>query len=143
MSKDMSQVFRWSVIILVVIATAAFTMSACGGGDEPESTPTVTIPTATAEPFGQRFVREQVAKTISRVALEYGCRVDPSDIDVSEIVEPSLWEVFLTWAGTWLLTDADMRGALKSTILDWDISPQEFVDRLPGCDPGLASVDRR
>lgn len=119
-------------------------MSACGGGDEPESTPTAPIPTdtptsvpptATAEPFGQGFVREQVAKTISRVALEYGCRVDPADVDVSGIVAPSLWDVFLTWAATWLLTDADMRGALKSTILDWDMSPREFVDQLPGCDP--------
>ena len=77
------EVTKWSVIIMVVIATAAFTMSACGGGDEPESTPTSVPPTATAEPFGQGFVREQVAKTISRVALEYGCRVDPADVDVS------------------------------------------------------------
>ena len=80
-------------------------------------------------------MREQVAKTISRVALEYDCRVDPSDIDVIEIVAPSLWKVFITWVGTWLLTDAEMRGALKSTILDWDMSPREFVDQLPGCDP--------
>ena len=141
MSKDRSQACRWSAITLAVIAAAIFAMSACRATNilptVPPLVPAATaVPaTATAEPFGQRFMREQAATVISRVALEYGCRVNPFDIDVIGIIEPSLWQVFIAWASTWLLTDADIRGALKSTILDWDISPREFVDQLPGCDP--------
>ena len=104
----------------------------------PTATPTATpVPTPkstpTKEPFGQRFVRDRVAKLISQVALEYDCRVDPVDIDVSDIVAPSLWDVFLLWASEWLLTDADKRGALKTVILENDMSPREFVERLPQC----------
>ena len=144
MSKDRSQVFRVSVLILAVIAALA--LFACGGSAEPESIPSVPSQTPTLIPaptliptlapeLGERFARDRVAEAISMVALKYGCQVDPSDIDVAEMVEPLLWSAFIAWATTWLLTDADMRGALKSTILDWDVSPREFVGRLPGCDP--------
>ena len=135
MSKDRRQAFRWSVITLVVIATVIFAMSACRVTNVVPAVPTLAPATGTPEPLGQRFVRDTVAKTISEVALEYGCRVDPSDIDVSGIVAPSLWEVSIAWAGAWLLTDAERREELKSTVLDWDMSPREFVDQLPGCDP--------
>ena len=105
-----------------------------GPSSTPTAAPTVT-PTPTKEPFGQRFVRDKVAETISRVALEYDCRVDPDAIDVSNIVAPSLWQVFLTWAATWLLTDAELRESAKTAILDMDISPREFVQRIPECKP--------
>ena len=138
MSRDRS--LRSSVLVLIAITASLFAMSACRVTNilpAPTPAPATATPapaTATPEPFRQRFMREQVAKTISRVALEYGCWVDPSDIDVIGIMEPSLWPGFITWVGAWLLTDADMRGALKSTILDWDMSLREFVDQLPGCD---------